>query len=308
MTHIRYINVSLSKSQIQTKLKKENLQCYPLSNTVMYVPTKDRQASLRKIYAMFVGDGAKAVKKSKYSAVGAVELGQYTIVVTRMMFHPSKQSPTGNNKGVKNRLAFGAMIQDVIANTLKPLTIVFSAGKKVKLTNITGTKFEGKGVADFVLLQGTKKIPMSVRTTDGSYRHKIDGARYTNFAQAALEQVVESGDIDAEFEGDEMVINTPIVFEADQRSIRELMFNDINNGLGVVGNFKPEDYKYDGKTNTLTIKCSRVYESPTDLKSTDKPYFVVLNSTGVSINDLDGIGMDLVPKRALPKRITLSTI
>ncbi len=298
----------LSKSQITTKLKQSQLQCYTLNNSTLYVPTDDRQRTLQAIYSMFLSDGAKAVKKSKLSAVGAVEVGSITIVVTRMSYKPGKQSPTGNNKGVNNRLAFGAMVLDIIANTLKPLTIVFDGGKKIKLTNITGAQFKGKGVADFELIQGSKKIPMSVRTKDGTYRHKLDGSRYVDFAQAALEQVVESGDIDAEFVGDDMVLNTPIVFEADQRSIRELMFMDINNGLGVVQDFKPEHYVYDGKTNTLTVKCHRVYQSPTDLKSTDKPYFVVLNSVGQNINELDGIGIDLVPKRALPKRITISTI
>ena len=298
----------LSKSQILSKLKSNRLPAMALDNNTFYVPTTDRKTTLQQIYGMFMVDGAKAIKKTPYSATGAVKLGSFNIVVTRDRYQPAKATnlPSGN-ESVKNRLSFGAMVHDVLANTLKPLTIVFDGGKKIKVTNVTGAKFAGKGIADFALMQGTKAIPLSVHRINGSYRHQLTG-RFLDFAHEALEKVTMDEDIDASMEGDRMTLHAPVVFPADSRSIRELMFQDLNNGMGIVGNFKPEDFKYDGKTNTLTIKCHRVFETPTDLKSEDKPYFVVVNSLNGQIGELKGLQLDLVSKRALPKRMVLADI
>lgn len=300
--------MALSKSQISTKLKSNKIQCYPLDNNTFYVPTKDRKTTLQQIYGMFMVDGAKAQQKTPYSATGAVKLGSFNIVVTRARYTPAKATnlPSGNDS-VKNRLSFGAMIHDVLANTLKPVNIVFDAGKKITVKNVTGAKFEGKGVADFVLLQGTKRIPLAVHRIKGTYRHKLTG-RYLDFAHEALEKVTMDEDIDASMEGDRMNLHSPVVFLADNRSVRELMFQDLNNGMGVAGDFKPEDFQYDGKTNTLTIKCHRVYETSTDLKTDDKPYFVITNSLHGQIGELKGLQLDLVPKRSLPQRMVLADI
>lgn len=300
--------MALSKSQITSKLKASKIQCYALDNNTFYVPTKDRKTTLQQIYGMFMVDGAKPVQKSLYSATGAVKLGSFNIVVTRDRYTPAKPSnlPSGNDS-VKNRLSFGAMVHDVLANTLKPLTVVFDGGKKITVKNVTGAKFEGKGIADFVLMQGNKPIPLAVHRVKGSYRHRLTG-RHLEFAYDALEKVTMDGDIDASMEGDRMTLNAPVVFDVDSRSVRELMFQDLNNGVGIVGDFKPGDFNYDGKSNTLTIKCHRVYQTATDLKSEDKPFYVIVNSLHGQIGELKGLQVDLVPKRSLPQRMVLADI
>lgn len=300
--------MALSKSQITSKLKKNGLQCYPLGNTSFYVPAKDPKQTLNTILGMFMVDGGKMVEKSKHSAYGVVKVGNYLITSTPLRYIPAQpRSLPGENDSVKNRLAFSVMVAEVLHRTLKPLTIVFDGGKKVTINNVTGIKFAGKGIADFTIFQGTKPIPLAVHRTRGNYRHGLTG-RYLDLAYDALEKVTTEELIDAEMQGDVMTLNAAIVFPADTRSVRELMFQDITGGLGIVGDFHPTDFVYDGKKNTLTIKCARAYESPVDLKSNDKPYFAIINSRTGQIGELKGLQVDLVPKNGLPGRMVLTQL
>jgi len=304
--------MSLSKSQIQSKLKASGLQSYPLDTTIFYVLTTNRVKTLRQIYALFLPDGAKAIVTSPLSATGAVQVGTYTIVVTRPNYAPLM--PTGvaaTNASVANRMKFGAMINDVISNTLKPIDIVFDSGKKALYKGVTSIRFLGEGVADFTLLSGGRPAPVSVLTRAGSYRINITGNRFLDLAYDALERAAEEGNIDADMTGDTMSLNAPVVFCADIRCVRELIFQDMRGGgggVGIVGDFISTDYKYDGRTNTLTIKCHRVFQTSTDLKSDDKPYFAIVNNPSGKIGELKGLGLELIPKRMIPRTATIVNI
>lgn len=297
--------MALSKSQILTKLVKNGIRCYPLDNTSFYAPTKTPTKTLQTIVGLFMVDGGKYERKSKYSVHGAARVGNFHIVVTPERFVPDKPTniPSGNDS-VKNRLALSLMINNTLNNTAKPLKIIFDGGKKVTVENVTSIRFSGKGVADFTLFQGTKPIPMAVHLPSGEYRHNLDG-RYLDLAYDALEKATTDEVIDAEMSGDVMTLNAAIVFPADNRSIRELMFQDINGGFGVVGQFKPTDFHYDGRKHTLTIKCARAYVTAVDLKSSDKPYFAIVNSKGGKIGELKGLQLNLVPQNGLPRRMVM---
>lgn len=300
--------MALSKSQITTKLAKNGIRCYPLDNTSFYIPTKDPKATLQLALGLFMADGAKYEPKSRYSTQGCVRIGNFTIVTTPASYVPKqpRNVPSGN-ESVTNRLMLSLMITDVLNTVAKPLTIIFDGGKKVTVKNVTGLKFSGKGVSDFTLHQGTKQIPMAVNIPNGSYRHMLSG-RYLDLAYDALENATTNEIIDADMKGDVMTLNAAIAFPADSRSVRELIFQDINGGFGVVGNFIPSDFKYDGRSHTLTIKCARAYVTSVDLKSRDKPYFAIVNSRTGSIGELKGLQLDLVPQSGLPKRMTLVDI
>ncbi len=300
--------MALSKTQILSKLKSAGHTVYALNNTVFYIPTKDRKTTIQGVLGLFARDGAVPNRKSLHSAIGSVSVGNYTIVVTRMKYNPQPIRNVNGNPSVQNRLKFGAMIQDVIANSLKPINICFSGHKKITIKNVLGTQFLGKGVADFVLItKPSKQVPVSVHLIDGTYHEDVHG-RYDDYAYAALEKVVESGDIEADMDGDTITLYAPIAFPCDTRAIRELIFRDINTGIGVTGNFAPDDMSYDGKTNTLTVKCHRVFQTPTDFKSTDKPFFAIVNQKDGKIGDLKGIAMDVVPKSALPRDVILTEL
>jgi len=300
--------MALSKSQILTKLKKNGIPCYPFGNTAFYVPAKQPQQIMQQIQGMFMVDGGKVDAKSKYSSIGAIVVGNYSIVSTPDRYTPTppRNLPSGNDS-VKNRLAFSLMVNDVLNNTIKPLDIVFDGGKKITVKGVTSIRFNGKGVADFTLFQGTKPIPMSVHRASGNYRHELSG-RYLDLAYDALERATMDEVIDAEMNGDTMTLNAAIAFQADNRSIRELMFQDINGGLGIVGNFQPSDFKYDGRSHELNVNCARAYQSAVDLKSSDKPYFVITNSPTGKIGEIKGLQVELVPQNGLPKRMVMVNI
>lgn len=300
--------MSISKSQIVSKLKSRGLVCYPLDNSNFYIPAKDPKTALQQVYGILVTYGAKPLVKSKNSTIGAVEIGSYKIFTTPFKYRPKKPSNLPSSiKSVKNRMAFSLMLKDTIVGTIRPLTIVFDGGKKVKFTNVEDTRFLGDGIADFVLQSGTRLHKTTILTPDGSYRENITG-KYLERAYEALEKVTMDGVIDAEMNGDRMTLNSLIAFPADSQSIRELIFQDLNNGIGVVGDFKESDFNYDGKTNTLSVKCQRVFASATDLKTEDKPYFVIVNNDKGQIGELKGLQLDLVPQRSLPRQITIVDI
>lgn len=299
--------MSLTKSQILRKLKSQGLQVSTLGNSAFYIPSKTPAKTLNQILGMFTLDGGKPSQKSPYSVLGEVRVGSYQIVTTIDKYRPKfPGNITAPNKSVKNRLILGTMITDVLHHAIKPLTIIFTGGKRVTIEGVTGVKFSGDGVSDFNLLKGNKKIPLAVVSEGGTYRHEITGP-YLENAYDALEKVTMDGDIDASMTGDTMTLNVPIVFEADTRSIRELLFQDIRGGLGVVGTFKSTDFSYDGKTNTLTIICNRTFVNPVDLKVGETPYFVIVNGRG-KISDVKGLQLDLVPRNSLPNRITMANL
>ena len=275
-----------------------------MDKTSVYVPTSDRIKTLRQIYGIFLDSGANAVKKSPYSATGAVQVGHFNILVTRDKYTPKSQGASDGNKSIQNRLEFGLLVRDVIASTLNPLTIVFDGGKKVTIKGITDAKFLGLGVSDFALIQGTKKTPISINMLKGNYRHEIQG-RYLELVYAALETAATEEILDADVDNNNhMTLFSPLIFESDIRSTRELMFDDIRGGLGVINNFEPSQFNYNGKSNTLNIKVNRVYQTVSDLKSPDKPYFMITSGGTSQVGELKGLQLDLVPKFALPKNTT----
>ena len=298
--------MAISKSQIISKLKSNRMTCYQLDNKTLYIPSSDLVSTLSRTFGLFMIDGARHDKRSPYSVMGAIKVGGFSIVATFEKYAPSKVGTLGSypNESVKNRLTFGSLIQNVLMSTIKPITVVLDAGKKITVPNVTNAKFSGEGIADFNLMQGNKKFPIAVYKPDGIYRTNITD-KNLGIAEEILEAAAIAGNLDASMDGDRMTLNSPVATEASISATRELLFNDIRGGAGVVGDFKPLDFKYDGKSNTLTIKCHRVFAVSSDLKSDDKPFLVVTNSRNGSIGELDGIQLELTPKRNLPRKTTV---
>ncbi len=232
------------------------------------------------------------------------KVGNVNIELTHVTYQPKIPPKTPDNPSVNNRLAFAVMIKDVIANTPNPLTIHFN--KKYKIKNVTSIVVKGKGVFDLSLITTTSRIPIAVHTTNGSWREHINVPKYGMIAYSQLDFVTEHEKISIEIDAQQRVnLSEPIAWQADTESVRELMLDDITNGFGLINNYNPVHYKYDGTKHILYIESRIMYKKSADLNAQNTPYYLIRNASDGQIGDIKGIQLDLVPKHILPSRIVI---
>lgn len=245
---------------------------------------------------------------SEISAYGEV-MADKIVVVAR----PKKiqfMTPTGlgssNNPSVTNRLSFAHMIHHVITKTTKPFNIIFSGNKRVELKGVTNIKYLGDGIADLRIMQGSTPVRVTVNLMEGVYHTMVEDRLALDVAHDALVSAAESGILNASIDdSDRMELYQPVALKAPRGVIRKLIMDHIRGGFGIVGRFGKESVTFDGNTNTLTIKCDRVFKSVTDLKPDDEPYLIITNSPNRKLFDINGLTVDLIPKRVLPENSTL---
>lgn len=248
--------------------------------------------------------------KSSISAYGTILVERLEIVAI-----PKKikfVTPTGlgtNNPAVQNRLSFAHLIHQVMLHTAKPFNIIFAGNKRVQIKGVTNIKFLGESIADLRIMQGNTKVRVTVNMLDGVYHTEIKNTSVQNIAHDALVEAAQSGILNATIDdNDNMELHQPVVMKAPRVAIRELITSHIRGGVGVVGTFTKNSAIFDGNTNTVLIKCDRVFKTEVDLKPDDEPYLVVSNSPTESLFDLKGLTIDLVPKRNLPVNSTVINI
>ena len=245
---------------------------------------------------------------SKISAYGEVMADRITVVA-----RPKKiqfVTPTGlgssNNPSVLNRLSFAHLIHQTVVKTTKPFNIIFAGNKRVELKGVTNIKFLGEGIADLRIMQGNNPVRVTVNRLDGVYHTMVEDRMTLDIAHDALVNAAESGLLSATVDGnDKMELYQPVAFKAPRGAIRKLIMDHIRGGFGVVGQFGKESVTFDGNSNTLVFKCDRVFKTVTDLKPDDEPYLIITNSPGQKLFDINGLTVDLIPKRELPENSTM---
>lgn len=247
----------------------------------------------------------------KYNNSRISSYGSLIASGVEIVFIPYKiqfMEPTGvsnSNKSVQNRLVFAGLVQQAISKTAKPFDISFNSDKKVLIRGVTGIKFLGDSIADIRLVQGSANTRLSINMMDGVYHTKIQNRSVKNAAHDALVKAAESGLLNATVDNnDYMDLHQPVAIEAPRSAIRDLITSHIKGGYGIVSEFNKNSFSFDGKSNTLSIKCDKIFKTSIDLMADDTPYIIITNSKTDRLFDIKGVTLDLVAKRNLPSNTT----
>jgi len=279
--------------QLIQKLNDNDIMAYSLSTRLLYIPTNTPSQTINQVFNLLRSTPATISK-------GIVRVKNIEIHTTPVQFVPTSVNTSGiggSNLGVNNRLAFALLLKHVMSRTMPQLDVRFN--EKMVIKKVIDIKFKGHGVFDFVIMTTSKRIPIAIHTVGGTYRHAINDPKYVASAFIQLESAVDTMSYTR---NGLLELAQPIVWRADNESIRELMFTDIRHGFGVINNYIPTNYQYNGITHTLDITSEYVYKKPTDLKSENTPYYIIRNSKSGSVGELNGIQLDLIPKRTIPVR------
>jgi len=307
----------MTKQQIKKKLKANGYLPFDYDNKSIYVILnyKSRVIEYEKLQSLFLIDGGKYIKnKRTLTSNGHIQIGNIMIAIT-----PSKIKQIDQRRiqrylsseprnSIKNEIYLEKAISQIVWDTLSTITIIFKAGgkrvilKKVKGSKGVGSDVSGRKKADILILIGQYKLPVSIKMKTASFWESADTYWGVN-ARKMIDRGAIEGKLDANINGNTMRMNKPLGTTATRKEEKDVVFGSdiLKNGFIVKQTFTATQFNYDGKINTLTVICDRLYKSQSDLKTNDRAWFIVRNnktrkSKKIGIN---GVVVDAVPKKSV---------
>ena len=269
-------------------------------NDLGYKDLKDKDA--RSVFVLTNGNrtavfnalvtqlGGKANPNRSFGgSLGHIDVENYRIGVKPL----SKQGSA--SAGVENEANLVQAINYMVQQ-YGTIDVIFTDGnrkfmcKEVQTARQVGADTAGRKKAD-VMVCGTKEYPVSLKKDNAEYWESADSFWRDN-AEKYLTRAVKKGDVKVEsLSGGVIKITPNIGVEAtDVESVDVIFGSDIlGKGCVVTRTFEGNDFRFDGKTNTLTINTSSVITKLSDVPDSKKVWFLIRNdSTRKSIPGYPG--------------------
>ena len=310
--------MAITKNDIKKRLKQHGYTALTFDAKSLYIPMEYNKRSevYERLTAIFVLEGAKYIKnKRTYTSDGHVQIGTTNLLITPQKILKADQRRLSrylgreSRKSIKNEIYLEKAISQIIWDTMTPLTVVFVARtNRVTVKNVTGTKSVGADTknrkkADILLVTKTgQKLPVSIKMDTASFWESADGYWGDN-AKKLLVSAAMDGKLEAEVNGNSMRMKKAVGTTATRQEEKDVVFGSdvVRNGFILKRTFTDKDFKYDGKNHILTVTCSHIYKTQTDLKNDDKAWFVVRNNKNMKSKRIgvDGVTVDAVPKKSV---------
>lgn len=235
--------------------------------------------------------GKSNPSKSFGGSLGHIDVEEYRIAVK-----PLSRQGSGS-AGVDNEIIIVKFINDTIKE-FGTIDVILTDGKiqykceKVKSSIQVGADTAGRKKADILINSENKSHSISIKKDNAEYWESAD-AFWKDKSEYYVTKLLKEKKIKLEPAPGNVVKITPNVgIEATDEETRSVVFGSdiLGKGCVVTRTFKPSDFVYDGKTNSLIIQTSNIITKMSEIPESKKVWFLIRNdSTRKSIKLYPGI-------------------
>lgn len=288
----------MSISKIKNVLRGYNVS--QVNSKELTIILKQPTKHIMEIIALLNSKGFESTPKNIKNKYSIHHKNIKISILPQTISFKTPNSIRGENDSVTNRLHFAHYIFQ-LSKHINQFNIDFVGNKKINIKNCQGVKFLGKSIADLRLITDKKSIPLTVNNIDGIYYSNVQQEYTKNLAFDGLELAIQNQFINATIDDyNNIKLESHLAIKADTQIVRQLISKHIRNGFGIIGDFTVNSFNYVSRNNTLTVKCNRVIKTSSDFSSEDEVYIILSNDKNSSLFELNGLRIDLVPKRNLP--------
>lgn len=292
-------------SDLKTALEELGYPLKPISGARIAVLVEgDRTQHLKTLTQTLGGtlDYSSAVLKA--SSVGAVKYGQFYIFVK-----PAKRQGS-KSAGVENELQLNNSINQIIKDNVEPLHIIFKdehgnktfSVDKVESSELMGRFTSGRRKADIILKTSTGKIiPISIKKDNAEMWESADSF-YGQTAANYVRRLSALKKVRVKNLGSYYFLEPNFAIPANAQEKRNVIFgSDILEGKGCVvfRTFREQDFSYDGRKSTLTIRVSKIIENVNDIDRKYNVWFLVRNDRTRTMAGIQGLRVLAVPEKRI---------
>jgi hypothetical protein len=223
----------------------------------------------------------------KYDRSTSLSSIGHLVIENKFLLTAKPKSRQGSaSAGLDNEIMLVQEINNAVAESSKnTITIVFRHGNtKFELKGVTkavgaGADTAGRKKSDVNIFSNNKPIPISLKKDNAENWESADsywGATARKFIDYAVEKkqarLVQDGNI--------YKLEPNLAVKADMKEKENVVFgSDILplRGAVIKRTFQKEDFKYDAKTDTLTISVSEIMRTLSDVHGPSDVWFLIRN-------------------------------
>jgi len=235
--------------------------------------------------------GKKNPQRTFGGSMGHIDVDSFRVGVKPLSAQGSKSA------GVENETNLVQNINNII-QTYGTCDVMFTDGtnkfiiKEATSSKRVGADTAGRKKADLLVMSGSKQYPISLKKDNAEYWESADSFWREN-ATKYLTGMVSENKVNVQSIGGGVIKITPnIGVEATSEESTDVIFGSdiLGKGCVITRTFDGSEFKYNGKTNCLTINVSSVITKLSQVPDSKKVWFLIRNdSTRKSIKEYPGV-------------------